>query len=202
MGLKEMLSGISKAAMPLAKKVPLHPNVLTLLSILLALAATAFIYNGSVLLAALFVVLAYIMDGVDGLVARARRLESAFGAYFDGISDRIVDFFILFAMMTLAWPSQEMAQFAIILLMAFGVFLTTFAVAYADHRGAVRKEDLKKMKCIFERPERCTAILLALVLYAYDPQISFYILAVSAALSVAAFLQRFMKAAEINMGYR
>ncbi|MCX8205700.1 MAG: CDP-alcohol phosphatidyltransferase family protein [Candidatus Micrarchaeota archaeon] len=202
MGIKELLSGASQAIMPFAKKVPLHPNVLTLFSLLLALAATVFIYSGNVLLAAGFVALAYLMDGVDGLVARARKLETAFGAYFDGVSDRIVDFFVLLAMMTLVWPSQQMAHFAIILLMAFGVFLTTFAVAYADHRGAVRKEDLKKMKCIFERPERCVAILASLVAYAYDPQVSFYILAVAAALSVAAFLQRFVKAAEINMGYR
>lgn len=202
MGLKEMLSGISKAAVPLAKKVPFHPNVLTLFSLLLALAATAFIYQGSVLLAAAFVVLAYLMDGIDGLVARARRLESAFGAYFDGISDRIVDFFILLAMMTLAWPWQQMAQFAIIMLISFGVFLTSFALAYADHRGAVRKEDLRKMKCIFERPERCAAILLSLVAYAFSPHVSMYIIIAAAGLSVIAFLQRFVKAAEINMGYR
>ncbi|MEM0437860.1 MAG: CDP-alcohol phosphatidyltransferase family protein [Candidatus Micrarchaeia archaeon] len=202
MGLKEMLSGISKAAVPLAKKVPFHPNVLTLFSLLLALAATAFIYQGSVLLAAAFVVLAYLMDGIDGLVARARRLESAFGAYFDGISDRIVDFFILLAMMTLAWPWQQMAQFAIIMLISFGVFLTSFALAYADHRGAVRKEDLRKMKCIFERPERCAAILLSLVAYAFSPQVSMYIIIAAAGLSVIAFLQRFVKAAEINMGYK
>lgn len=202
MGLKEMLLGVSNAAMPYAEKVSLHPNVLTLFSLFSALLATVFIYSGNVLVAALFVALAYLMDGIDGLVARARKLESAFGAYFDGISDRLVDFFILLAMMTLVWPWQQMAHFAIIMLMAFGVFMTAFTIAYADHRGAVRKEDLKKMKCIFERPERCLAILLALVLYAYDPQVSFYILAVSAGLSLIAFLQRFVKGEEINRGYK
>ncbi len=176
-----------------AQKIPFDPNVITLLSLVAVAIGTYFIYAGSIPLAILFVALAFAFDGLDGLVARAQRKVTKFGAYLDGIADRLVEMFVLVAMMHLVWPASEIALFSLIMLLSFGTFLTSFAKAYADHRKAITdRKLLDKMDCVFERTERAILIFISLILYMYSPIYSQYLLLLGAILSLIAFLQRFV----------
>ncbi len=190
MGIKKSIS--TKGLEPVAKLIPFSPNTITFFSLLLALIAAYFIFNSNVVYGAAFSFLALALDGIDGIVARAKKQATKFGAYMDGISDRIVEFFILVSMANLAWPNPALALYSILFIIAFGTFLTSFAKAYADHRGAVDRKSLDKMQCLFERTERTFFIFVALLLYLLSPLYSMYLLTFCALLSVIAFLQRFI----------
>lgn len=184
---------IDNALSGVARKVPLHPNLITLLSLVLSAVSAYFIYNGEISLGVVFVGLAFLCDGLDGVVARAQGKSTEFGAYLDGISDRIVESIVLVAMIDLPWPIKPFAVYSILTILIFGTFLTSFAKAYADHRKVIRDPHvLEKMWCVFERSERAILLFTSLLLYIYSPLYSQALLFLGALLSVIAFLQRFL----------
>lgn len=77
----------------LVYRTPITPNQVTLISMLLGLAAaacwvygtrTAMIWGGALLW------ISSIMDGADGILARARKVQSPFGRALDGCADMVV----------------------------------------------------------------------------------------------------------------
>jgi len=202
MGIKEKALPLSAALYPFARAIPLTPNTITFLSLLAALVASYLIYAGEPGYGLILAALAFIMDGLDGLVARARKMETAFGAYFDGVTDRVIEFLILSSMAFLAWPNYGLALCSILFLMGFGTFLTSFSKAYADHRKALKGRELDGMRCIFERTERSILILSVLLVYIYAPVYAMYLLTLGAVLSVIAFLQRFLYVFKNSIGKR
>lgn len=198
MGIKRLIS--TRGLEPIARHIPFSPSTITLFSLLFAFISAYFIFSSCVAYGALFALIALLLDGIDGIVARAKRQATRFGAYFDGISDRIVEFVILASMLGLAWPNPTLASYSIIIIIAFGTFLTSFAKAYADHKGTITKSKIKKMHCLFERAERSIFIFASLLLYILEPSLSMYLLALTSALSVIAFLQRFIFVFRYSMG--
>jgi len=69
----------------------LRPDTVTVLAAVVALSAAAAILAGWVLVAALAVQLASILDGADGEIARVAHRGSRFGAFLDPMLDRVVD---------------------------------------------------------------------------------------------------------------
>jgi phosphoglycolate phosphatase-like HAD superfamily hydrolase/phosphatidylglycerophosphate synthase len=69
----------------------LRPDTVTMLAAVVALSAAAAILAGWVLVAALAVQLASILDGADGEIARVAHRGSRFGAFLDPMLDRVVD---------------------------------------------------------------------------------------------------------------
>jgi choline kinase/phosphatidylglycerophosphate synthase/phosphoglycolate phosphatase-like HAD superfamily hydrolase len=69
----------------------LRPDTVTVLAAIVALGAAAAILAGWVLVAALAVQLASILDGADGEIARVAHRGSRFGAFLDPMLDRVVD---------------------------------------------------------------------------------------------------------------
>ena len=69
----------------------LRPDTVTVLAAVVALGAAAAILAGWVLVAALAVQLASILDGADGEIARVAHRGSRFGAFLDPMLDRVVD---------------------------------------------------------------------------------------------------------------
>ncbi|MEM3364177.1 MAG: CDP-alcohol phosphatidyltransferase family protein [Candidatus Micrarchaeia archaeon] len=189
MGVKQAIK--TTAFEHFAKYIPFSPNTITFLSIVSAAVASYLIFLGDVTYGIIFVFIAFMLDGVDGIVARAKKQETPFGAYFDGISDRIVEFFVLASMISLTWPNQALALYSILIMIAFGTFLTSFAKAYADHRGTLGKQKISRLHCFFERAERVALIFISLTIYLFAPIYSMYLLSLGALLSVLAFLQRF-----------
>jgi CDP-diacylglycerol--glycerol-3-phosphate 3-phosphatidyltransferase len=81
-------------------------NLLTILRIILCILAIEFIFSGrpelafSAFLLTLFVI---VLDGLDGIVARALNEQSKFGSVFDIIGDRIVENLYWIAFALLGW---------------------------------------------------------------------------------------------------
>ena len=77
---------------PLLDHIPrwVHPNGVTLLSLLPGLAAALIASLGMWLWALLAFTLNRILDGLDGLIARDRGLQSDFGGYMDIMIDFVV----------------------------------------------------------------------------------------------------------------
>ena len=128
------------------KWLPCHPNDITILSFAAAIAGSYFIFLREPLGLAFFL-LAFLFDGLDGAVARAKKLETAFGAYLDGILDRLVEFFALLPLFfnsTLMVPS--------LLVLFFGSCMTAFSKAYASHRGLMDAKRPRACRRSFQEP--------------------------------------------------
>lgn len=71
---------------------PITPNQITFLAILCGLASGYFFLTGQMIPAGILLWTSAILDGADGIVARAKNMSSDFGRAIDGASDGIVAF--------------------------------------------------------------------------------------------------------------
>ncbi|MFN3909822.1 MAG: CDP-alcohol phosphatidyltransferase family protein [Candidatus Anstonellaceae archaeon] len=160
----------------------LDPNHITLGSILMAVLAAYFIFKKEEI-ALLFVFCAFFFDFLDGAIARERKKTSPFGAYLDGISDRIVEFFILSPFLFV-----EESKIAAIIILFFGTFLHSFSKAYSDHRKVLNPKTAAKLKSFFGRVERAILIILSTILFLLKNPVYVYLMWIGAFLSVLAFM--------------
>lgn len=76
---------------PLAQRCPLSPNTITILALLLNVAAAYLLYRRFFLIAMALLVVAGFADAFDGIVARVQNKSSRFGDFLDHVADRISD---------------------------------------------------------------------------------------------------------------
>src|SRR5213082_3186418 len=72
-----------------------HPNILTLIGMVINIFAMILFSKGIFSWAALVILFAGIFDIVDGEVARRTHRETKFGAFFDSVIDRYSDLLLL-----------------------------------------------------------------------------------------------------------
>lgn len=87
----------------IAEKNFITPNYVTTFSLFLCIIACGFICTGVqpyLMIAAVLVQLVFIVDCLDGQLARYRNQCSNFGAWYDRVTDRVKDFLIYFS---IAW---------------------------------------------------------------------------------------------------
>jgi phosphatidylglycerophosphate synthase len=177
----------------LAASLPVSPNQITCFSLLLALIAFFFASQGQPLFSLLFFVLAGAADALDGAVARARKQVSARGAYIDGIIDRLVEFLFVLSFAFYALPAFVLpAALSLVLILFLGSAMTSFAVAYADHRKIANPAKIARVPGILPRAERLILLFAALAFVPFSPAASSVMLACAAVLSFMTFLQRFL----------
>nr|WP_255524053.1 DUF5941 domain-containing protein [Terrabacter sp. MAHUQ-38] len=119
------------------------PNVVTLVSLLLGLAAcglAAVDVRWAWLLAAVLLQASLVVDCVDGEIARFTRRYSAVGGWLDAVSDRVKEFTMVAAV---AWVSarrgDDLWWLAIVVLTLLAVrHAEDFAYAMRQHAGATR----------------------------------------------------------------
>ena len=186
---------VSKALERVFKHVPLHPNVITLGSVLFA-AAGYFAYSYSQWGAVALIALALFLDAVDGAEARARGLESRKGAFLDGIADRLVEFCVILTLilqvdMPDLWVGKNVW---LIFTLFFGTCMTSFVKAYAEHRQIMGHMDAVKMPGLLERAERSVLLMGVLALAVAKNEWAAPLLAITALLSMITFGQRFLHA--------
>jgi len=205
-------SGLSSSASGLLGKlfgwIPIHPNMITALSVLFsAIGFLSFFCSvnpigfpeadkifqfchGSQFAAGFaFFLLAFLLDAVDGAVARAKNLVSKKGAFLDGISDRLVELFVVLALFVTTTDIQ--IQLLLLVILFFGTCMTSFVKAYAEHSGIVDNETAKKMPGLLERAERSVLLLAAMLLMVLSlASWVLPLLALIAFLSFATFAQR------------
>jgi phosphatidylglycerophosphate synthase len=81
-------------------KTGITPNMITGLTLVVAMVTAYFFYAGDLMVGLIFMVLTVVMDMFDGAVARAANLASKFGATFDHTLDRYAEYFFMLGLMT------------------------------------------------------------------------------------------------------
>ena len=98
---------LSRWFYPAALRCPLSPNAITILALLLNMAAALALAFGRVhpplfLAAILLIAIAGLADAFDGIVARAQQKSTRFGDFLDHLADRVSDSLVLIGW---AWGS-------------------------------------------------------------------------------------------------
>jgi CDP-diacylglycerol--serine O-phosphatidyltransferase len=111
------------------------PNLVTLLALCMGLTAIRFAVDGQFEMAVIAVVVAAVLDGLDGRLARALRGTSRFGAELDSLAD-FVDFGVAPALILYFWGLHEIKSFgwvaALVFAIACALRLARFNVSSAD----------------------------------------------------------------------
>ena len=115
---------------------PLTPNHISLLSFALGLAAAALYPLGYPALAGVLVQVSSVVDGVDGELARALKMESKVGAFLDSVLDRLVDIAVILAIATYLLRASPGPLVALAAALALSGSLL---VSYIHARGEARR---------------------------------------------------------------
>ena len=167
------------------RKTGLTPDHLTIVGLLVGIAAGVVIGAGRLWLGAALVVLAALPDLLDGALAKASGSSSQRGAFFDSTVDRVTDMFLLggiawyFAVDPDAAPELPLLPFAIA-----GV---SSLVSY--QRAKAESLNIEAKGGLMERAERIIAILIGLVINV----LLIPILWIMLALTTITAIQRFWK---------
>ena len=141
---------------PIAKKIPLSPNILTITGFLVTVAA-ALVIPHNLRLGGIFIFIGGIFDMLDGIVARTNGKTTKFGAFLDSVLDRYSDAFLFLSITWyLAAHGDHTGSF-----LSIGTMLGAFLISYTRARA----EGLGKT-ChtgIMERPERIILLIFATV---------------------------------------
>jgi len=132
----------------------IHPNVLTLVGVLINVAAAWALATGEFVLAGVIMIVANIFDFIDGKVAHETNTVSEFGAFWDSTLDRFSDL-ALFLGLVYLYASLGRPDYVMItaLTLVFSI-MTSYARARAESL-------VDKCKVGFmERPERIVLLMI------------------------------------------
>jgi len=132
----------------------IHPNVLTLIGLLINIAAAALLARGQFLRAGFVIIGAGLFDMVDGRVARETNRVTRFGGFFDSVLDRYSDLALLVGL--LVWYGS-INRFGYVVLTAI-VMTASVMVSYVRARA---ENTIPTCKVGFmERPERVVLFII------------------------------------------
>jgi choline kinase/phosphatidylglycerophosphate synthase len=121
---------LSIALSRLLVKLPVSPNMITLISFSLSVAAAFLFSLGSYAMLAAGAVLAQagsVLDGCDGEVARLKYLGSDYGGWLDAVLDRYADALLLFG---LTWHVTQGGANPVAWLAGFAAIIGSFLLSY------------------------------------------------------------------------
>ena len=122
---------ISRPIARLLCNTPITPNQVSVASLGVALAAFFSFAYGYYIIGAILAQASSIVDGVDGDLARAKNMTSAFGGFMDSILDRYADALIILGLTI--WAAGDDGR-TYVWLVGFGALAGTFAVTYTRAR--------------------------------------------------------------------
>ena len=132
----------------------IHPNVLTLIGLLINIGAAVLLARGQFLKAGFVIIGAGVFDMVDGRVARETNQVTRFGGFFDSVLDRYSDLALLIGL--LVWYGS-INQFKYVVLTAV-VMIASVMVSYVRARA---ENTIPMCKVGFmERPERVVLLII------------------------------------------
>jgi len=140
--------------LPIAKRINVNPNLLTVLSIILTLGSAYYILKSELVVAAALFLVGALLDALDGMVAREHHRTTKFGAFFDQFADRLNDGAMVIAIVLAGYISVLIGILAL-----FSVLLASYMSAVMDSLTGKRIGE-----AISFRPLRSIAIFLGLAL--------------------------------------
>jgi CDP-diacylglycerol--glycerol-3-phosphate 3-phosphatidyltransferase len=143
-----------RAIINLSVALGIHPNVLTLIGVLINVAAGFALANDRFVLGGVIMIVANIFDFIDGKVAHITNTVSRFGAFWDSTLDRFSDIALFLGLIYL-YASLRRTDYVMVtaLAMMFSI-MTSYARARAESL-------IDKCKVGFmERPERIVLFMI------------------------------------------
>jgi CDP-diacylglycerol--glycerol-3-phosphate 3-phosphatidyltransferase len=132
----------------------IHPNVLTLIGVVINIGAAIALASRRFLLAGVVMIAANIFDFIDGKVAHRLQLQSQFGAFWDSTLDRFSDLALLTGLIYLYSQLGRSDYVLIAALTLIFTIMTSYARARAESL-------VEKCKVGFmERPERIVLFMI------------------------------------------
>jgi CDP-diacylglycerol--glycerol-3-phosphate 3-phosphatidyltransferase len=132
----------------------IHPNILTLVGVVINVAAAWALARGRFITAGVVMIVANIFDFIDGKVAHRLHLQSRFGAFWDSTLDRFSDLALLVGLIYL-YSNLGRSDYVLVaaLTLIFSI-MTSYARARAESL-------VEKCKVGFmERPERIVLFMI------------------------------------------
>jgi phosphatidylglycerophosphate synthase len=131
-----------------------HPNILTLIGLVINIFAMVLFAKGHLDWGALVIIFAGIFDMLDGEVARRTKRVTKFGAFFDSVIDRYSDVLLLLGL--IIWYAKIHRIFYVGLtgLVLIGAVLTSYTRARAESLIPACKVGF------LERPERIVLLII------------------------------------------
>jgi phosphatidylglycerophosphate synthase len=114
-------------------KLGLTPNVLTVLGLLTAAVAAIAFWQEFFITGVVLVLLASLLDMLDGATARAGNLGTTFGGVLDHNVDRIGEFFVILGIVLSGHVAAGWGMFAL-----FGMWSASYARAVAESKGGMK----------------------------------------------------------------
>src|SRR5262245_38377489 len=135
-------------------RLRIHPNTLTLIGVLVNIAAAWALGYGKFLMAGVIMIVANIFDFIDGKVAHQLQLQSRFGAFWDSTLDRFSDLALLTGLIFLYSKLGRSDYVMVAALTLIFSIMTSYARARAESL-------VEKCKVGFmERPERIVLFMI------------------------------------------
>lgn len=138
---------------PVAKRIPINPNVLTIIGLLISVLSAYMFSRKDLLLGGIFIALSGIVDIMDGAVARNHSARTPFGGILDSTSDRFSDAFILIGIIYGGFVDWFIGALAIV---------ASLSVSYV--RARVEAEGIECNVGIAERAERLVILIMGVIL--------------------------------------
>jgi CDP-diacylglycerol--glycerol-3-phosphate 3-phosphatidyltransferase len=191
----DRLDALLQRAAPVLFRRPVNPNLLSLIGVLVSLAAAAVFTLGWFALGGLLVVAGGVFDLIDGVMARYHGIATRFGAFLDSTLDRVSDMALLLG---IAMYYAHAGQPEHVLLAGYTLAASAL-VSYAQARAELVLPAFRVG--ILERGERIAILALGAISGFMIPAL--WVLAVGSTVTV---IQRFAVAyramAEIDAGER
>src|SRR5437870_5483697 len=137
-----------RAIINLCVRLRIHPNTLTLIGVIVNVAAAWALGFGRFMLAFAIMLVANIFDFIDGKVAHLLQLQSEFGAFWDSTLDRFSDLALLTGLIFLYSKLGRSDYVMVAALALIFSIMTSYARARAESLVERRKVGF------MERPER------------------------------------------------
>ena len=138
----------------LLSRLRIHPNILTLIGLLINVIATILFAKGLFFWAGLVITFAGLFDIVDGEVARRTGRVTKFGAFFDSVIDRYSDMVLLLGLMIWYAKLNRIFYMSLTGLVLMGSVLTSYTRARAESLIPACKVGF------LERPERIVLLII------------------------------------------
>lgn len=134
---------------PIAKRIKINPNILTIIGLLISLLSAYMFARGDLLLGGVFILISGLADVIDGAVARNHASATPFGGILDSTADRFADAFILIGIIyggSVYW--------------LFGVLALHASLSVSYVRARVEAEGISGSVGIAERAERLVILVI------------------------------------------
>jgi len=184
---RDYFDRLSKIIGIIFSRFPLSPNEWTLVGLLLTLITFYFLIKNEFIIASAFFAFTAFIDIIDGAVAKVNNKVSVLGTYLDTITDRYVEFIIIFGLFFVEYPYFIFSANIWLFIVLFGSLMTSYSISAAHEEGV---EERKLRGGILERAERMIFLFLIVLLSTFSKTYALYLIVIMAILANITALQR------------